>query len=405
MRSSFHNPDRYMNDLRQIISQGRKRIGILIGAGAPYGIRVNESNSIVENGGFPLIQNVEGLTKVVFETIGESNVVLKIIQEEIGEGSNIERLLTRIRLLSEVLNCNCMHGCNGDSYGEIATKICKIIGSQVNVSLPKNQNPYTTLVSWIGGVDRPHPIEIFTTNYDTLFEQALESVQLAYFDGFVGSNEPFFDPPSVANNDLPTRWVRLWKMHGSLGWSTNSEGSVVRMGGSSASELIYPEHLKYGKIQKLPYASLLERLKVFLMTPDTLLLACGFSFRDAHISSTIEESLSANPSASVFAFQFGNIKNEDAVVEIACRRPNLSVYSRDEAIIFGVPAPWKPGDLPSKEWRFIRSTYWKTMGESEDGHFVLGDFNYFAKFFTAAQTEQVKVEVSLPAFEVQGVSD
>lgn len=38
---SVHNPDRYMADLRQVLSQGRKRIGLLVGAGAPLSIKVD----------------------------------------------------------------------------------------------------------------------------------------------------------------------------------------------------------------------------------------------------------------------------------------------------------------------------------------------------------------------------
>ena len=41
--TTIHNPDRYMADLRQILSQGRKRIRLLIGAGAPTGVRVVET--------------------------------------------------------------------------------------------------------------------------------------------------------------------------------------------------------------------------------------------------------------------------------------------------------------------------------------------------------------------------
>ncbi|MBW2663936.1 MAG: hypothetical protein JRD93_18645 [Deltaproteobacteria bacterium] len=39
METTVHNPDRYMGDLRQILAQGRKRIGLLIGAGAPASIQ------------------------------------------------------------------------------------------------------------------------------------------------------------------------------------------------------------------------------------------------------------------------------------------------------------------------------------------------------------------------------
>jgi hypothetical protein len=34
--------------------------------------------------------------------------------------------------------------------------------------------------------------EIFTTNYDLVIEKSLEAIRAPYFDGFVGSYEPFF---------------------------------------------------------------------------------------------------------------------------------------------------------------------------------------------------------------------
>jgi hypothetical protein len=40
-QTTIHNPDRFMVDLRQILTQGRKRIGLLIGAGAPVALKVN----------------------------------------------------------------------------------------------------------------------------------------------------------------------------------------------------------------------------------------------------------------------------------------------------------------------------------------------------------------------------
>ena len=60
--TTIHNPDRYMADLRQILSQGRKRIGLLIGAGAPTAIRIDGDGRIVEDGGYPLVPDVTGLT-------------------------------------------------------------------------------------------------------------------------------------------------------------------------------------------------------------------------------------------------------------------------------------------------------------------------------------------------------
>lgn len=44
-------------------------------------------------------------------------------------------------------------------------------------------------MTWISGTGREHPVEIFTTNYDLLFEQALERTHVPFFDGL--PLEPF----------------------------------------------------------------------------------------------------------------------------------------------------------------------------------------------------------------------
>jgi hypothetical protein len=69
----------------------------------------------------------------------------------------------------------------------------------------------------------------------------------------------------------------------SLGWAGNAKGEVVRTGNATATHLVFPEHLKYDQTQKAPYAALFDRLRAFLMTPDTLLISTGFSFADAHM--------------------------------------------------------------------------------------------------------------------------
>jgi hypothetical protein len=53
--SSFHNPDQYMADLRQILAQGRKRIGILIGAGGPADLLFDKAANKLDPSGEPLI--------------------------------------------------------------------------------------------------------------------------------------------------------------------------------------------------------------------------------------------------------------------------------------------------------------------------------------------------------------
>tara|TARA_R110002110_G_scaffold405550_1_gene624805 strand:- start:74941 stop:76026 length:1086 start_codon:yes stop_codon:yes gene_type:complete len=304
------------------------------------------------------------------------------------ETQNIETILSRVRSLAGVIGKTKVHDLDGEGYAKLSDAICEHIGTIVNQPLHDGPSPYVEFVTWISGTGREHPVEIFTTNYDLLFEQALERTRVPYFDGFTGASEPFFDPSSVACNDLPARWTRLWKLHGSLGWTANAQGEVIRTGHAKATHLVFPEHLKYDQTQKAPYAALFDRLRAFLMTPDTLLIATGFSFADAHISARIDECLSANPSASVFAFQFKPLDQEVHARDIAGRRSNMSLYSPDKAMINGVVAPWMPGDLLTRDWGAIRGTYWGCNATDGVPEFQLGRFDRLARFFASSHSTQ-----------------
>ena len=375
---SVHNPDRFMADLRQILSQGRKRIGLLLGAGAPLSVRVDAEGRINPDGE-ALIPGVDDLTKRVIDGLeGQDGVAANAIRAGLPGGGNIETVLSRIRLLQEALGTTPVNGLDGVGYKTLGTRVCRAIGQIVGAKLPKDRCAYHELVAWISGTQRPYPVEIFTTNYDLLLEEAFESAKIPYFDGFTGGHAPFFDPVTVAGNDLPPRWSRLWKLHGSLGWKVD-RGVVVRSGGYECTELVYPDHLKYDLTQKQPYTALFERLKHFLLQPDTLLLTAGFSFRDAHICALLDETLAMNANAAVFAFQFQNLAQEVAACALAFDRPNLSVYAADGAVISGVAGNWRPGD-PPKNWNEIRASFWGQRWGAGDPMFLLGDFASFCRF-------------------------
>lgn len=382
MSVSVHNPDQYMAALRTIIAQGRKRIGLLIGAGAGAG-------TAKDDGSYPLIPAVEGLTKQVLAILAPKyENQISALKAELDK-QDIETLLSRVRSLSKVIGKSKIHQLDGDGFKQFGDDICVEIGKIVNVRLPVKGSAYNEIINWITGITRDHPVEIFTTNYDLLFEEAFEAVRAPYYDGFTGGREPFFDPVSVANNDLPPRWTRLWKLHGSLGWKASSKDEVIRTGNETATHLVFPEHLKYDQTQKAPYAALFDRLRAFLATSDTLLISSGFSYADAHIAARIDEGLAANPSASVFAFQYKNLVDEVAAVDLGKRRPNLSVYAPDKALINGVEGAWQvPTELPSKDWGPIRATYWSSPKQGLPPQFSLGAIEAFGRFFAASRSMQ-----------------
>lgn len=367
-----------MGDLRQILSQGRKRIGVLIGAGAPLSVRVDADGKLDRNGQ-ALIPGVDALTNdAIAKLTGAHAAAAAAIRAWLPSSGNIETILSKVRLLQTALGDTVMHGLDGDGYAELGKAICEAIGGIVGASLPEGRTPYHELVSWVSGTQRASAIEIFTTNYDLLIEEAFEFAKAPYFDGFTGGHAPFFDPVTVAGNDLPARWSRVWKLHGSLGWKSEN-GVVVRCGGSDCSELVYPDHLKYDLTQKQPYSALFERLKRFLLTPDTVLLTTGFSYRDAHICAVLGEALAMNANAAVIAFQYQKLADEEPARKLAFEHPNLSVYASDAAVIGGVLGPWRPGDLP-KNWSEIRASYWGQRDAAGDAAFLLGDFASFSRF-------------------------
>lgn len=391
---SQHGPDRFMRDLRQVLSQGRKRIGLLIGAGGPMSLGQRDK---------PLIPGIRELTTDVVQSLNnEEKATIQAIQADLGEEPTIEDILTRIRQLSLAIGVEKVRGLDSSGYAHLAENVCKCIRTIVNKELPNTENPYSKLVSWISGTNRDNAIEIFTPNYDMLFEQALERAKLPYFDGFTGAHKPFFDPPSIEADTLPSRWTRVWKIHGSLGWELDND-TIIRTGKPSSSMLVYPDHLKYDQISRQPYSALFERFRRFLMTPDSLLICAGFSFSDAQITSVIDESLSANFHTAILAFQFGKLANSPRAVELALRRPNLSVYARDAAVIFGVEGNWVPENVDDPEWLEIRKTFWgKEAAKDEDG-FLLGDFGCLTQFL--ALTRATTVTSSLNSDNVTSTSE
>ena len=155
---TLHDPDRYMADLRQVLSQGRKQIGLLIGAGAAASIRL-----CMDGVDRPLIPNVDKLTKAVVEALGpESRQVVDRVKRQLGGDPNIEDILTRVRQLAEAIGQSKVHGLDSRGFGRLAETICEQIGEMVKARLPSAPNPYVDLVSWIVGTRRNHPVQVFT---------------------------------------------------------------------------------------------------------------------------------------------------------------------------------------------------------------------------------------------------
>ncbi|TKJ39109.1 SIR2 family protein [candidate division LCP-89 bacterium B3_LCP] len=386
--SPFHNPNRQVSSIRQALAQDKKPLGLFLGAGCPLSIKNNTSETQK-----PLIPDIVGLTKIVCERMESSHkmkkpfeVLLEHFNIDEHKNTNIEDILSHIRSLRVVAGKDSVRGLTAENLDSLDQEVCSIIVMVMKEELPENATAYHRIATWIGATQRSIPVELFTTNYDLLLEQALERQRVPYFDGFVGSYRAFFDPYAMEEDKLPPRWSRLWKLHGSINWYLDNSGLVYRSLNDAIGQrrVIHPSHLKYEQSRKMPYLAMIDRLRAFLKEPSPFLIVCGYSFRDDHLNEVLVQGLEGNPNGVVFALIYKSLKDYPKAISLAEKRPNLNILAEDEAVIGTRRAGWtEKQDLsdfdrsPGVEWVLKE----KQGGEGlRQSHFKLGDFTAFGDF-------------------------
>ncbi len=386
----FHNPDRHLRYLRQSLSQDNEPIGFFISAGCPLSISMPD-------GQWPLIPDVENLTKFVnsqLEKEGKYELLLSELDKAGKNIDNIEDILSFLRSLLSVSKGGEVRGLKENDLIALEEMICKAIVTKLNVELPNQETPYHRLCNWIRSIDRKSAVELFTTNYDLLMEQALEDLEVPYFDGFVGSRRSFFDLRAVEDNLIPSHWSRLWKIHGSINWyqsALNDEKRVFRSSEvkNDASHLIYPSHLKYEESRKMPYLALIDQLNNFIRRKSSFLILSGYSFNDGHLNDTITNALKANPTAMVLGLMFGAYEDKDEnggdierypdAYRLAKKQHNLNIWTYDKAIIGTKVGKWRRGDQEENDSDLRH--FISFSEEDNPEHLVkLGDFSEFTRF-------------------------
>jgi hypothetical protein len=174
---------------------------------------------------------------------------------------------------------------------------------------------------------------IFTTNYDTLIEQAMDRLGIIYSDGFSGIVHRRFNPtaydldfyyPGEVSEGRVRRYdkvIQLYKLHGSINWRSSTlqagdpfgihfdsrplpnEEKVLKepnlldsaLGETEASLGILPISTKYGETLTMPYAHLFRLMFASFKEPQTVCFIIGYKGWDKHINRIVEDSLT-NPS-------------------------------------------------------------------------------------------------------------
>jgi hypothetical protein len=281
-----------------------------------------------------------------------------------------------------------VRGLTAENLDILDAKICEIIQQVADKTLPNDETPYHRVASWVDAVQRENPIEVFTTNYDLLMEQAFEDTRVPYFDGFAGVRKPFFDLRAMEEDILPPRWARLWKLHGSVNWYQVGNRGVFR--GTTKEEggtkrVIHPSHLKYQESRRMPYLAMIDRLRAFLKQPTATLILCGYSFRDEHLNEVIVQGLECTQTAIAFALLFDKIAGYSQAVDLASTRSNLSILARDGAVISGQESNWPEKEVESESYENINWVKWTPIDPANENskrvaEFMLGDFDFFGKF-------------------------
>jgi hypothetical protein len=437
MNEIYYNPQEYVRQLQNLLISDKKKIGFLFGAGTSFAKKKDASDKSKVPAIYELTNNiVETLSTVEKNEDGNDKenkfkTALEYIKAELDSNKqdfNIEYILSNVIQKKEIIGEGTLNGLNKTEFEELEKQIKKAIKEKVSVHNHKDEIVknlvHTDFAEWVGRADRKNPIEIFTTNYDFLFELGLEHKNIPYYDGFVGGFEPFFDALSVENSKFSPYCTKLWKIHGSLGWTFDKKREkVLRKSPNDIDDkdiLVYPSILKYSEAKKFPYISLIDRLSNFLKQDDTVLFVCGYSFGDAHINEVILSALKTNTTSHLYVLFYDEYKEENTInyalrndsnmAKIAKETKKISVYGMRNAVIGGIFGVWKLKNEPDKEDTININLYFdedaaidesadiSTATEATDsstterrgkeiwtgkGKFILPDFAKFVNFLTS----------------------
>ncbi len=391
----LHDVRHQVHLLREALQSEKRRLGFFFGAGCPAGIYDADGKKSLG-----LIPDVAGLTAAVEASLAaltgpdadfrKAWDTLTTRCKSAAPAPNVEHVLTELRTIRSLRGGGPLDGMTAETLTKLDGRICRVIADTVTKKLPDHANAYRRFALWLGHINRVAPVEIFTPNYDLLLEEAFEQNRIAYFDGFVGSREPFFDLSAMEQDPIPDRWVRLWKVHGSVNWIKRRDESVYRRYPAPDPLpdydrlLIYPSHLKYEQSRRMPYLAMLDRLRAFFRdanSSNSVLVVCGYSFADEHLNELLLEGLRGNRSAQCFALMYSDFNNCSVAVTLADKHPNLSVLTKNGAVIGRRQGAYVPVD-PSIVGEGCGFDIADPTGGKADpiAQCQLGDFHHFTLF-------------------------
>ena len=240
---------------------------------------------------------------VIYNVLKDNGETLKSNLDKTKAEHNIEDFLS-IVVIYEKLN-----GEIKDEHGKsLRVMLQKKIAEACKLTLDENNRHHSDFLRKLTARKPSDPrIQLYTTNYDTLFEQAAMQAGLTMIDGFTFTHPRVF---SGVNFDYDIVYrersrikpdesfipnvFQLYKIHGSVDWQKESDDRIVQKSNVENPCIIYPASDKYESSYEQPYIELIAHFQQTLRKEGTLLIVIGFGFKDKHIQGIIREAVSQN---------------------------------------------------------------------------------------------------------------
>ena len=273
------------------------------------------NNTLKQNSNLFTLQELAQLCKY--------NVPVELVEQ--GGASKLNPSFNLEDFLSDLLSFEkYVSDADASKYVRSKSKIFELIVENTSYEYDNNCLKHSTFINTVSHLVRtPSKLTIVTTNYDTLIEDAADSIEYTVMDGFSFSHRPYFnsdmfewnlvkDIENIKTRELEYKKniINLLKLHGSLTWERDTKG-IRRKEKADVSNpiMIFPSSNKYMQSYQEPYFELFTKFQELLKRSNTLLITTGFSFADNHISQMIIQAILHNKSLAVLISDYNITPN------------------------------------------------------------------------------------------------
>lgn len=265
-----------------------------------------------------LKKNVNCFTLQAMADLCKYSILVEVLgddgKQKLNPQFNLEDFLSDLLSFEKYVSDN-----DKEKYEMTKEKIFSVIISNTSYEYDNSCLKHSAFINTVSHlVKTPSKLNIVTTNYDTLIEDAAESIKYTVIDGFSFSHRPYFDSDmfewnmikdvdNVKTNELEYKKniINLLKLHGSLTWERDKFG-IMRKEKAEVNNpiMVFPSSNKYMQSYQDPYFELFTKFQELLKRPNTLLITSGFSFADNHISQMIIKAVQHNKGLSMLVTDY-----------------------------------------------------------------------------------------------------